>query len=243
MNAIIQQHLDTLILWAKHDPRVEALIGLGSISQPARLDRYSDMDFFLIVNQASKSAMIANLDWLAPLGIATHFQNTVDGHKVLLKDGTLIEFAVFYLEELVNIPYHHPKIFYAKTETVRQKIPLKNVEVPRVETRFHVQEALSQLYVGLLREHRGEHVAAHHMIQHIAVQQTIGLTRTFHPGVDVDPFNVTRRLEQLDRATATWVNQAIGGINHNRQSARIILDVLKQFQPDHHWVKAIERLL
>src|SRR5947209_255836 len=79
-----------------------ALIGLGSVGdQLDRLDAYSDLDFFAIVEHGYKAAFIEDLTWLQETApIAFSFQNTRDGHKVLFEDGIYAEFAVFDPGEL-----------------------------------------------------------------------------------------------------------------------------------------------
>src|SRR5436190_636792 len=74
-----------------------ALIGLGSVgTELERLDDYSDLDFFVIVEPGRKPDFIQNLDWLSRPGpIAYAFRNTAEGYKVLFEDGVFCEFAVF----------------------------------------------------------------------------------------------------------------------------------------------------
>src|SRR5512137_1753520 len=74
-----------------------ALLGLGSVGlETDRLDEFSDLDFFAIVEDGHKARYIEDLDWLsAACPIAYHFRNTVDGHKLLFSDGVFAEFAVF----------------------------------------------------------------------------------------------------------------------------------------------------
>ena len=54
-----------------------ALIGLGSVGiESERLDEYSDLDFFAIVEEGYKPRFIQNLDWLSSVyPVAYHFQN------------------------------------------------------------------------------------------------------------------------------------------------------------------------
>jgi hypothetical protein len=74
-----------------------ALIGLGSAGlETDRLDRYSDLDFFAIVENGRKRDFLDGLSWLGDIRpIAYSFRNTPDGHKVLFEDGVFCEFAVF----------------------------------------------------------------------------------------------------------------------------------------------------
>src|SRR5512145_3267505 len=74
-----------------------ALIGLGSVGEELdRLDDYSDLDFFAIVETGHKRRYIDDLDWLSSIApIAYRFLNSPDGYKLLFTDGIFCEFAVF----------------------------------------------------------------------------------------------------------------------------------------------------
>ena len=63
-----------------------ALIGLGSVGiELNRLDEFSDLDFFAIVEPGYKAEFIERLDWLGSIcPIAYSFRNTPDGHKLLI---------------------------------------------------------------------------------------------------------------------------------------------------------------
>ena len=84
-----------------------ALLGLGSCGQETdRLDDYSDLDFFAIVDNGSKWRFINSLDWLERVGpIAYALRNTADGYKLMFEDGIFCEFAVFEPHEMANIPF------------------------------------------------------------------------------------------------------------------------------------------
>ena len=60
-----------------------ALIGLGSVGlELDRVDEYSDLDFFVIVEPGHKGAYLENLDWLSAVcPIAYHFRNTPFGDR------------------------------------------------------------------------------------------------------------------------------------------------------------------
>ena len=67
--------------------------GLGR-AELGRLDDYSDLDFFVVVEPGHKLNFIQQLDWLTvPALIAYAFRNTTDGYKVLYEDGVFCEFA------------------------------------------------------------------------------------------------------------------------------------------------------
>ena len=93
-----------------------ALIGLGSVGlETERLDQWSDLDFFVIVEAGCKERYLAQLDWLAAVHRVTwHFRNTVDGHKALMADGVFCEFAVFEPDELADIPFAPGRVVWKR---------------------------------------------------------------------------------------------------------------------------------
>jgi hypothetical protein len=71
-----------------------------------RLDQYSDLDFFSIVERGYKGAFIENLAWLeAVCPISCAFQNTHDSQKVLFTDGVFVGFAVLFPADLKSTPH------------------------------------------------------------------------------------------------------------------------------------------
>ncbi len=94
-----------------------ALLGLGSVGlELDRIDAYSDLDFFAIVEAGYKQAYIDSLGWLSDVHpVAYQFRNTVDGYKLLFADGIFCEFAVFELEELRNIPFAPGRIVWKRS--------------------------------------------------------------------------------------------------------------------------------
>jgi lincosamide nucleotidyltransferase B/F len=94
-----------------------ALIGLGSVGlELDRIDAYSDLDFFVIVEDGYKQAYIDSLGWLSDIHpVAYLFRNTVDGYKLLFADGIFCEFAVFELGELQNIPFAPGRIVWKRS--------------------------------------------------------------------------------------------------------------------------------
>jgi hypothetical protein len=82
-----------------------------------RIDTWSDLDFFAIVEPGSKARYLHRLDWLAAARpLAWHFQNTVDGHKALMDDGVFCEFAVFEPQELDGIPFAPGRVVWKRDD-------------------------------------------------------------------------------------------------------------------------------
>ena len=102
-----------------------AVIGLGSVGiELSRIDQYSDLDFFVIVEDGTKKVYLENLDWLSSIAaIAYSFQNTADGFKLLYEDGIFCEMAVFDISELGNIPFAEGRIVW-KAPHISEEIRL-----------------------------------------------------------------------------------------------------------------------
>ncbi|MGE5377698.1 MAG: hypothetical protein ACM3XO_21770 [Bacteroidota bacterium] len=226
-----------------------ALIGLGSVGlELDRLDAYSDLDFFAIVERGYKTTYINSLDWLSNVQpIAYSFQNTKDGYKLLFADGIFCEFAVFELDELVHIPFAAGRIVWKQLDmpdTLGQ--PASAPPAPSKPGRdWLLGEALTNLYVGLQRDRRGEKLSAMRFIQNNAVDRLLELTEFIETENEShrDPFAGERRFEQrfpgLAPAIATWMQ----GYERNRESALEILSFLeKHFAVNETMRGAIRRL-
>lgn len=202
---------------AKHDGTL-MLLALGSIGlETDRLDDYSDLDFFLIVEDGHKARFIDNLDWLAVEPLVYEFQNTKDGHKVMFEDGIYAEFAVFEIVEMPGIAYAPGRIIWQRDEA------LDTFATPKFVTRtadaaHRYEEALTNLYVGLLRERRGERLAGFELIQVAAVNHVLKAY-----GEISDPFNPTRRVEWTHPELVDRLHEWIPGYGKSIEAGAAIL--------------------
>lgn len=216
---------------SKRDTAV-ALLGLGSVgTETARLDAYSDLDFFAIVREGTKADYLANLDWLAePTPIVYAFRNTDDGYKALYEDGIFCEFAVFEPHELAGIPFAAGRIVWQSADfDASLAAPPFEPHVSSKTIDFRLGEALTNLYVGLGRYHRGEQLSAARFIQNYAVDQILnmaGEVEQARPAL-TDPFNVERRFEQRFPDVASQLPVFVQGYDRSRESALAILSFLE----------------
>lgn len=97
-----QAFTEALVRNLSADPRVEGLIAVGSMAARDVLpDRWSDHDFFLVVEPGHLEWFRTAVEWLPDPGeILFSYRETVHGVKVLYRDGHLLEFAVFDEDEL-----------------------------------------------------------------------------------------------------------------------------------------------
>lgn len=210
-----------------------ALIGLGSVGMELeRLDRYSDLDFFVIVRPGHKAQYIEDLGWLVESApIAYRFRNTADGYKVLYADGIFCEFAVFEPDELAAIPFAAGRLVWRAEgvdETIAAPPPSRDRAGEEQPDWWLLGEALTNLYVGLLREHRGERLTAMRFIQSYAVERILALAERLQGpgGASRDPFTPERRYEARYPAMAALLPAMLQGYARNRESARAALAYL-----------------
>lgn len=209
-----------------------ALIGLGSVgAETDRLDAYSDLDFFVIVEQAYVELFVDSLAWLeevAPVDFA--FRNTPAGSKVLFADGMYAEFAVFDPATLRSIPFDAARVVWKREGAdlsdamVRPTAPL----VPPT-TEWLIGEILTNLYVGLSRLRRGESLSAQRLIQGHAVDRLLDLLPVIATvsGTSRDPFDGTRRAEQRFPQIAPYLGRFIQGYDRGPESALALLAFLQ----------------
>jgi hypothetical protein len=226
-----------------------ALIGLGSVGlELDRMDAYSDLDFFVIVEEGYKKSYINSLQWLSDIHpIAYRFPNTADGYKLLFADGIFCEFAIFEPDELKNIPFAPGRVVWKRTD-IPDMIgqPAFKSPVPSKRSRgWLVGEALTNIYVGLLRVKRGEKLSAMRFIQGYAVDRLLELAESIESGKDVhrDLFVNERRFEQRFPNLIPYLRTWTQGYDRNGESALAILNFLEEhFEVNEVLAKEIREL-
>jgi lincosamide nucleotidyltransferase B/F len=211
-----------------------ALIGLGSAGlELDRIDAYSDLDFFVLVESGYKAAFLDSLHWLSDIHpIAYSFRNTQDGFKLLFADGIFCEFAAFELAELLNVPFAPGRVVWKRPEvpdTVSRPSPAP-VPPDKPGRDWLLGEALTNLYVGLQRDLRGEKLSAMRFIQINAVDRLLELTESIETEHEAhrDPFARERRFEQRFPALAPALASWMQGYEKNRESALAVLRFLEE---------------
>lgn len=234
--AALLQRLDAIAGVLARDPQAIALIGLGSVGRDtARLDAWSDLDFFVVVEPGAKARFIDRLDWLAAARpLVWHYRNTVDGHKALSDDGVFCEFAVFEPGELAAIPFAPGRVVWqrdgAPPDLAQPRRALPDAAVPDAD--WLAGEALGALIVGLSRLARGERLAATRLIQGQAVDRLLQLAeRSADGAAGRDPFALERRFEQRHPGADVELARWLPGYRHNADAARALLAALRGHVP------------
>ncbi|MCU0493339.1 MAG: hypothetical protein MUD01_17270 [Chloroflexaceae bacterium] len=231
---LLLERLDAIGQSLASTNRALALIGLGSVGvERERLDDYSDLDFFAIVEPGQKQNFLHNLNWLSNImPVVYAFQNTVDGFKLLFADGVFCEFAVFEPQELSTIPFAEGRIVWKAPDVDDAiRLPVQQFHPRHDPTdEWLVGEALTCVYVGLCRERRGERLSAQRFIQHYAVDRVLELATRRSPMArrNADPFAPERRVEQRLPELAPLLPRFVQGYGANAQSALAMLEYLER---------------
>ncbi len=210
-----------------------ALIGLGSVgAELDRLDAYSDLDFFVIAQPGAKAEFLDSLFWLERVAPVTYaFLNTADGYKLLFADGIFAEMAVFEPEELSRIPFSGGR-FVWQAAGFSLPVPLAGNALPAPQAppsaEWLLNEALTNLYIGLGRYHRGEKLSAARFIQGHAVDRLLDLAALIETSESgqPDPFDAARRFERSFPETAVHLPHFIPGYENSPAAAGAILAFL-----------------
>jgi hypothetical protein len=226
------------------------LLGLGSVgAETERADAFSDLDFFVIVRPGTKPAFLQSLDWLAAAHpIAWSFANTVDGHKALMADGLMCEFAVFEPEELLRARYTPGRWIWLREAEVPLEWASPRIAPPQQSAPdWLLNEALSNLLVGMQRYRRGERLAAMRMVQVYAqdrVLEWIDIHEGAANGVRRDPYNADRRFEFRHPEYVEQIRSWAPGIDGTPQVALALLVwICSVHTPAEALVNEIKRLV
>jgi hypothetical protein len=205
-----------------------ALIGLGSVGLDLdRLDNHSDLDFFVIVDDDARQRYLDSIDWLEELSpVAFSFSNNVDGRKVLFADGLYAEYAVFTIDGAAACASPAGRIVWQRADAPAGLDAPRHLPVgssPYDTVQWQANEALTNLYVGLHRDARGETLSASRLIQTHAVDRVLTIAG-LRPGAAgrQDVFAVERGAERRFGASVPLAAM-VPGYDENREAALTIL--------------------
>jgi hypothetical protein len=214
------------------------LLGLGSVGMETdRIDEYSDLDFFIMVTSGHKERFIDHLDWLEDTHpLAYYFKNTNVGYKFMFEDGIYGEFAIFEEWELEKAAYAKGRIVWKDPTYMNERIINPTSKYPRLKAEsieFAVNEALTNLYVGLGRYARGEKLSAVRFVENYAVDSLISALHFLEQEVEFypDPFGNERRIEIRYPTFAERLGEMIQGYDKVPESAIHILNYMEGIFP------------
>lgn len=228
-----------------------ALLGLGSAGlERERLDEWSDLDFFAIVEAGRKPAYLADLAWLeGGCRLSWRFANTKDGFKLLYEDGIFAEMAVFEPAELAAVPYSPGRLVWAREGFDRAMLEPRNTSgrawtPPSIE--HAAGELLSCLYVALCRFRRGEKLSAWRFAQVYCLDRFLELLEMLEPDAGrqgQDPYSRDRRFEARFPGEAERLGEFLRGYEGTPAAVLSLLAWLEErVGADAAMAKEIRRL-
>lgn len=229
MNDALIQRLDALKTSLEKREDCLGLLALGSCADQARLDEYSDLDFFVLVEEGKQEAYLNNLDWLSDCGpLAFVFRNSIDGHKIMWQDGIYAEYAIFEASRMPDIAFTPGKFLFKKEGLDVSSHPIKPLPNHHQSIDYALNEILTNLYVGLSRYHRGEKLAAFRLIQVHAIDRLLAMIDEIETPKtnNEDAFALDRRIEQRHPGLSEFFSQSMQGYDHSVEVAQYILSYL-----------------
>jgi hypothetical protein len=199
----------------KDIPEALGLMFAGSAADLTRVDQYSDQDFYLIVQDGTAEGFRQQLSWLPNHHeILLAPRETEHGLKVLYRDGTLLEFAVFEIGELpTHMAPTDSRVVFDRggVQEIISQITFKPSKPFDPATEYQLFLTLIQIGVGRIK--RGEVLAGSQHIKSYALNHLLGLIRHFEPGSSAseDELNRYRRFEISHPETGKRLARLIEG--------------------------------
>jgi hypothetical protein len=206
---------------ADADGRIRGLVALGSMAARDYVpDDFSDHDFFIVAWPGHAETLRQAPGWLPRAeDIAHAFRETAHGLKVVYRDGHLLEFAVFDLEELSFARVNRYRVLLdrdgAVTARMDAQATLTEEELQRTapEDAWLFGQWLSQVLVGLGRHARGEGLSGRARLHEAARLFCVLLARHV-PAPEaslLDGLDALRRVERVYPATGGELARAMEG--------------------------------
>ncbi len=213
--------MDEITAYYANQSGVLAVAAFGSNAERERFDDSSDLDFLVFVEPDAKARLIAKVGSLSQFGEIDALRVVYgDAVQLLFSDGVLCDFGIILPEQLNTFP--HGAGCYLWQRDGWDAIDLSASEPARKPLQELREDALFHLYVGLLREQRGEQAAAFEEIQVKAAQRVLSLLQGDH----ADAFSPLRRAEQI--VSSEELRQLMPGYGRSREAAEYMLQVLPQ---------------
>lgn len=187
------------------DERVLGLVALGSMAEVDYFpDRWSDHDFFVIVRDGAQEHFRSDLSWLPyATDVAFAFRETAHGLRAVYRDGHLVEFAVFDVEELRLAKVNRYRVLLDR-ERIEERLAQVREATSRAGRAAIADEAaifgqfLTNLLVGIARHSRGERLSGRQFVKGHALFHLLVLLRAHMPSEQrsvLDDLDPLRRIE------------------------------------------------
>lgn len=205
-----------------HYARQSGVLGVaafGSNAERERFDDSSDLDFLVFCETGAKAQLLQEIGLVAQLGAIDFYRiNYSDAVQLLFSDGVHCDFGIVLPEQLATFPHGAGHYLWRRLEW--KAIDLSASEPARKPAQELIEDALLHLYVGLLREKRGEEAAAFEEIQGKAAACVLAYLQ----GDRADAFSTLRRAEQS--VSNDTLKQLMPGYGQSGEAAKVMLRLL-----------------
>ncbi len=217
------KRMDEITAYYAKQSGVIAVAAFGSNAERERFDAYSDLDFLVICEASEKQRLLEQVKRLEPIcaidGLLISYGDAV---KLLFSDGVLCDFGIVTPDQLRSFPHGAGRILWVRS--AEETPDVSSIEPKRETERELVDSALFSLYVGCLRERRGEKAAAFYEVQVCAAQTVLALMQGEH----ADAFSAFRHAEQS--VSEETIARMTPGYGHTEQAAAYMLELLKTYE-------------
>ena len=215
------RRMDEITAYYARQSGVLAVAAFGSNAERERFDDSSDLDFLVLCESNAKARLIAEVGRLAALGEIDALRVVYgDAVQLLFSDGVLCDFGIVLPEQLATFPHGAGRYLWRRLEW--KAIDLSASEPARKPAQESIEDALFHLYVGLLREQRGEEAAAFEEIQGKAAACVLAYLQ----GDRADAFSTLRRAEQS--VSSDTLKQLMPGYGQSGEAAEVMLRLLSE---------------
>jgi hypothetical protein len=189
----------------ERDARILALVALGSMAQPERIDQWSDHDFWVVTRPESQDTLLTDLSWLPDAAdIVLALRQAPQYYTVFYRSGHISEFAVFTPQQLTQGKTNAYRILFDRkhiTEQVQAIYERTGREPQGAEhDALLCGNFLVHIWMGVQRSRRGEVLSAYGYLTHAALNDLLLLLMRHVPTPQPalrDSFDPRRRFEQL----------------------------------------------
>lgn len=206
---------------------VVGLVLLGSGADTARVDEWSDHDFYLVSTPGTQEALRTDLSWLPrSASIVLAARETEHGLKVVYDDGHVLEFAVADLDEVRGFGTNHWRVVLDRggvAEAVGSAAQVTHARSGR-PARDAVGLAVTLVLIAAGRARRGETLTAQRSVAQavdLVLEAVTARIASADPGV-TDVLDARRRAEAAYPDVSAALSQAL--MAAPEEGARRVLD-------------------
>jgi hypothetical protein len=185
----------------RRDERAIGLVAVGSMAgRDYTPDEWSDHDFFVITRPGGQEQLRTDLSWLARRSeVALSFRETEHGLIVFYRDGHMIEFAVFDLEEIALAGVNRYRVLFDRGGVAERVEHVAASPQPPPDDVFSFGKTLSLALVASGRGLRGETLSAASFVRMATTQLSRLLARTL-PSANASILDNLDPLRRFERA-------------------------------------------